>query len=130
MKGKKKADRKESLVCFLPTPLTPRGNCNFRCYQEISGGMGSSPVSSNVALTCPEPLRHCTACLWVRPHRLIPSTCKSRSPGRGKMSCPRAPEAAGRTLGSPCPAPLHAASGRNGELSWEAPRLRLSTGPL
>lgn len=71
-----KETKKKVSFCLLPTLPPPlRGKRSFGC------GPGKLPW--NKALTCPEPLRHCTACLWVRPHRLTPSTCKSRSPGRG-----------------------------------------------
>lgn len=77
---REKTDKEESPVLF---PAYPPPTQRKLQHQSCSGKLwnkGSSPVMGYVALTSPEPLRHCTACLWVRPHILTPFTCRSRSP--------------------------------------------------
>lgn len=68
---------------LLPGCLSPtlRGNCTSVAVLESSRRKGTA--LGRGMLTCPGPLRHCTACLWVRPQRLTPSTWRSLSPGEG-----------------------------------------------
>lgn len=128
---RRKANRNESLICFaylsrtqrqLQLPMLP-GNL-WRDGKSLSNQQCCTHLSRALEALhslLQQPGR-------VRPHRLTPSTCKSRSPGRGKMSCPRALKLQEGLFGRLCPI-FHAASRRNRELSWEEPRLGLSTAP-
>lgn len=126
VKGRREREENQEKSCFvshLPPLLPARGNCSS---EVVGKSLEGRAAPGNGALTCPEPLRRCTACLWVRPHRLTPSTCKSRSPGRGTDVMFPGSWAAGRTLsGGPCPAPLHAAPRRGRKQSCQEPCLGL-----